>query len=70
MVVRSTTNNRDDDESFLGFDKKGNDVCMKYCQVLIDPIADCKVKKKGTKTDKEVVDVEREEERDLNIRIE
>ena len=70
MVVRSTTNNRDDDALFFGFDKKGNDVCMKYCKVLIDAIAESKAKKKGSKTDKEVVDLEREEERDLNIRIE
>ena len=50
-----------DDERFLGFDEKGKDVYMKYCTVLIEPIAESKHKKKGTETDKKVVHVEREE---------
>ena len=37
---------------------------LKHCTVLIEPIADSKHKKKGTKTDNKVVQVEREEERD------
>ena len=37
---------------------------MKHCKVLIQPIAESKDKKKGTKTDKKVVHVETEEERD------
>ena len=37
---------------------------LKHCTVLIEPIADSKHKKKGTKTDNKVVHVEREEERD------
>ena len=37
---------------------------MKHCKVLIEPIAESKNKRKGTKTDKKVVHVEREEERD------
>ena len=50
-----------DDERFLGFDEKGKDVYMKYCTVLIEPIAESMHKKKGTKTDNKVVHVEREE---------
>ena len=37
---------------------------LKHCTVLIEPIADSKHKKKGTKTNNKVVHVEREEERD------
>ena len=40
---------------------------MKHCKVLIEPIAESKDKKKGTKTDKKVVHVEGEEERDLEV---
>ena len=40
---------------------------MKHCKVLIEPIEKSKDKKKGTKTDKKVVHVEREEERDLEV---
>ena len=36
---------------------------MKHCKVLIEPIAESK-DKEGMKTDKKVVHVEREEERD------
>ena len=36
---------------------------MKECKVFIEPIAESTDKKKGTKTDKRVVHVEREEER-------
>ena len=57
-------NDRDEDEWFLGFDEKGNDEYMKNCKVLIESIAESKDKKKGTKTDKEVVHAEREVERD------
>ena len=56
-------NDSEEDEWFLGFDKKGNDVYMKHCNVLIEPIDDSKDKKKGMKTDKKVVHEEREEER-------
>ena len=40
---------------------------IKYCKVLIEPIAEIKDKKKGTKTDKKVVHVEMVEERDLEV---
>ena len=57
----------DDDEWFLGFDKKANDVYMKHGKVLIESIAESKDKNKGGKTGKKVVDVEREEERDPGV---
>ena len=60
-------NDSDDDEWFLGFDEKGNDVCMKHCKVLIEPIAESKHKKKGMKTNNKVVHVEKEEERDPEV---
>ena len=60
-------NYSDHDESFLEFDEKGNDVYMKHSKVLVEPIAESKNKKKVTKTDKKVVHVEREEERDPEI---
>ena len=44
-------------------DEKKNDVYMKHCKVLIEPIAESNDKKKGTKTDKKVVHMERKEER-------
>ena len=53
----------DDVEWFFRFDKKGNDVYMKHCLVLIEPTAENKDKKEVTKTDKKVVPVEREDER-------
>ena len=40
---------------------------MKHCKVLIEPIAESKHKKKGTKTDNIVVLVEKEEERDAAV---
>ena len=40
---------------------------MKHCKVLIEPIAESKNKKKGTKTDKKVVNTENEEERDSEV---
>ena len=40
---------------------------MKHCKVLIEPIAKSNNAKKGTKTDKKVVHVEREEERDPEV---
>ena len=40
---------------------------MKHCKVLIEPIAENKHKKKGTKADNKVVHVEREEERDPEV---
>ena len=40
---------------------------MKHCKVLIEPIAESKHKKKGTKTDNIVVHVEKEEERDAAV---
>ena len=40
---------------------------MKQCKVFIGHIAESKDKKKGTKTDKKVVHVEREEERDPEV---
>ena len=40
---------------------------MKHCQVLIEPIAESKHKKKGTKTDNKVVHVERKAERDPEV---
>ena len=40
---------------------------MKHCQVLIEPIAESRHKKKGTKTDKKVVHVEREEDTDPEV---
>ena len=40
---------------------------MKHCKFLIEPTADSKHKKKGTKTDNKVVHVEREEERDPEV---
>ena len=47
MVVNY--NDNDDDKWFLRFDEKGNDVYMKNCKVLIEPTAESKDKKKGTK---------------------
>ena len=53
---------------FLGHDKKkGNDAYMKHCKILIEPIVESKDKNKGTKTDKKVVHVEREEEKDPEV---
>ena len=40
---------------------------MKHCKVLIEPIAESKNKKKGTKTDKKVVNTENEEEGDSEV---
>ena len=40
---------------------------MKYCKVLIEPIAESKDKKKGMRTDNKVVHVEREEVRDTEV---
>ena len=60
-------NDSDDDEWFLGFDEKEKDMHMKYCKVLIEPIAESKDKKKGMKTDNKVVHVEREEVRDTEL---
>ena len=60
-------NDSDDDEWFLGFDEKVKDVYMKHCKFLIEPIVESKHKKKGTKADNKVVDVEREEERDPEV---
>ena len=57
------------DKWFSGFDKKENDVYRKQCKILIESIAESKDKNKGTKTDKRVVDVEREEERDPELEI-
>ena len=42
-------NDSDDNKSFLGFDEKGKDVYMKHCQVLIEPIAESKHKRKAQK---------------------
>ena len=47
MVVNY--NDNDDDKWFLRFDEKGNDVYMKNCKVLIEPTAESKDKKNGTK---------------------
>ena len=47
--------------------KKGKDVYMKHCKVLIEPIAESKHKKKGSKTDNKVVHVEREEKGDAEV---
>ena len=44
---------------FIGLNQKGNDVYIKHCEVLREPIAESKCKKKGTKTDKKVVHIER-----------
>ena len=60
-------NYSDHDESFLEFDENGNDVYVKHCKVLVEPIAESKNKKKVTKIDKKVVHVEREEERDPEV---
>ena len=38
-------NDSDGNEWFLGFHEKGKDVYMKYCKVLIEPIAESKDKK-------------------------
>ena len=40
---------------------------LKHCKVLIEPIAECKHKKKGMKTDDKEVHVGREEERDPGV---
>ena len=40
---------------------------MKHCIVLIEPIAESKDEKKGTKTDKKVVHVEMEDARDSEV---
>ena len=40
---------------------------MKQCKVFIEPIAESKDKKEGTKTDKKVVHAEREEERNPEV---
>ena len=58
-----------DDKWFSGFAEKENDVYRKQCKILIESIAESKDKNKGTKTDKRVVDVEREEERDPELEI-
>ena len=42
---------------------------MKHSKVLIESIAESKDKKKGTKPDKKLVHVEREEEADPEIEI-
>ena len=42
---------------------------MKHCKVLIEPIAESKHKKKGKKTDNKVMLVEREEERDPEVKM-
>ena len=42
---------------------------MKHCKILLEPIAQKKDKKKGTKTDKKVVHVEREDQRDPEVEI-
>ena len=42
---------------------------MKNCKVLIEPIAENKQKKKGTKTDNKIVHVKREEERDPEVQM-
>ena len=60
-------NDSNGDESFLGFDEKGSNVYMKHCNVLIEPTAKSRDKKKGTKTDKKEVHEEREEERDSEV---
>ena len=52
-------NESDDHLRFIGLNQKGNDVYIKQCEVLIEPIAESKDKKKGTKTDKKVVHIER-----------
>ena len=57
-------NDGDDDESFLGFDGKENDVYMKHCKGSIEPIED-----RYTKTYNKVVHVERDEERDPEVEI-
>ena len=57
----------EDNEWFLGFDEKGNDAYKKLSTVLIEPMAESKDKQKGTKADKKVVHVEREEERDPGV---
>ena len=53
-----------DDEWFLGFDEKGIDVYMKHCKVFIEHIED-----KYKKTENKVVHVEREEERDREVKM-
>ena len=60
-------NDSDDDEWFFGFDEKRNDVYMKQCKVFIEPIAESTDNNKGTKTDKKVVHMEREEERNPEV---
>ena len=40
---------------------------IKHCKVLIEPSAESKDKNEGIKTDKGVVHVEREEERDSDL---
>ena len=42
---------------------------MKHSKVLIESIAESKDKKKGTNSDKKLVHVDREEERDPEIEI-
>ena len=41
---------------------------MKHFKSLLEPIAEIKSKKKGTKKDKKVLHVEREEERLLRLK--
>ena len=60
-------NDSDDDEWFLGFNEKGNDVYIKECKFLIEPIAESKDKMKVTKTDKKAEHIEREEQRDPEV---
>ena len=50
----------------LRFDEKVKE-CAWNANVLIEPIAESKDKKQGTKTDYEIVHVEREEERDPEV---
>ena len=40
---------------------------MKHCKVLIETIAESKIKKKGMKTDNKVVHMEKEEVRDPEV---
>ena len=42
---------------------------MKHCNILLEPIAESKDKKKGMKTDKKAVHVERDEERDSEVKM-
>ena len=62
-------NDSDDDEWFLEFDENGNDLYMKQCKAFIEPIAESKDKKKGTKTDEKVAKSKEKRDPDVEMMV-